>query len=114
MNELLGDDDRDTGWDADDDYEQIRTAVTGPTGTGSARTQVDVHVEHANPMIDLVAPDGSQALLKGSGSPGESGVIEKACTVDTRGKPASGRWKLRIDDVMPDGTGTVHDFLLRF
>ncbi|MEZ3179225.1 proprotein convertase P-domain-containing protein [Streptomyces pimonensis] len=92
--------------------EQIRAAVTGPTGTGSARTQVDVHVEQADLVhlkIGLVAPDGSLTLLKGSGSPGEGGVIKKVYTVDT-----SGMWKLRVDDVMPGSTGTVHDFVLRF
>ncbi|MFE5884561.1 proprotein convertase P-domain-containing protein [Streptomyces hydrogenans] len=101
----------------DDDYEQIWTTVTGLTGTGSARTQVYVHVEHANLAnlkIDLVAPDGSLFLLKGSGSPEEGGVIKKTYTVDTSGKSANGMWKLRVDDVMPGNTGTVHNFVLRF
>jgi subtilisin-like proprotein convertase family protein len=101
----------------DDNYEQIWTTVTGLTGTGSARTQVYVHVEHANLAnlkIDLVAPDGSLHLLKGSGSPEGAGVIKKTYTVDTRGETASGTWKLRVDDVMSGSTGTIHNFVLRF
>ncbi|GAA2476946.1 proprotein convertase P-domain-containing protein [Streptomyces gobitricini] len=98
-------------------YEQIWTRVTGMTGTGSAHTQVYVHVEHANLAnlkIDLVAPDGSLHLLKGSGSPEGRGVIRKTYTVDTSGQSANGMWKLRVDDVMPGSTGTINNFVLRF
>ncbi|WP_395360476.1 proprotein convertase P-domain-containing protein [Streptomyces sp. YH02] len=101
----------------DGNYEQIWTTVSGLAGNGSARTQVFVHVEHANLAnlkIDLVAPDGSLRLLKGSGSPEEGGVIKKTYTVDTSGLPANGTWKLRVDDVMPGNTGTIQNFVLRF
>lgn len=41
-------------------------------------------------------------------------MIKKTYTVDTSRHPANGTWKLRVDDVMPGSTGTIHNFVLRF
>ncbi|MEU5214669.1 proprotein convertase P-domain-containing protein [Streptomyces sp. NPDC020807] len=98
-------------------YEEIWTRPTGLVGNGSTRTQVYVHVEHANLAnlkIDLVTPTGALLPLKGSGSPEGPGVLKKTYTVDTSAYAASGQWKLRVDDVMSGNTGTIRTFVLRF
>lgn len=101
----------------DKNYTEVWTRTENLSGVATAKLQVYVHVEHenlANLKIDLVAPDGTLRLLKGSGSPEEAGVIKKIYTVNVEGLPANGYWKLRVDDVTTGKTGTIHNYVLRF
>ncbi|MFF7641298.1 proprotein convertase P-domain-containing protein [Streptomyces canus] len=100
----------------DKNYTEIWTKAAGLSGVGSAKLQVYVHVEHeylGDLRIDLIAPDGSQHLLKANGEEA-GGTLRKIYTVDTTDLQVNGWWKLRVDDVGTGDTGTVKNFVVRF
>nr|WP_235453661.1 M4 family metallopeptidase [Streptomyces olivochromogenes] len=74
--------------------------VTDRTGNASATTQVYVKIVHTyrgDLTVDLVGPDGTvYALLNRSG--GSADNVDQTFTVDASAQPASGTWKLRVQD----------------
>ncbi|GAB2998659.1 S8 family peptidase [Streptomyces pseudoechinosporeus] len=91
-------------------------AVTGRTGSAPSALQVGVDITHTyrgDLVVDLIAPDGTSYRLKASGSDSADDV-KTTYTVNASSETANGTWKLRVQDVAAQDTGTLNNWKLTF
>ncbi len=91
--------------------------VSGRGGNAPAALKVGVDITHTyrgDLVIDLVAPDGSTYRLKSSSSSDSADDVSATYTVDASGEAADGTWKLRVQDVAAQDTGTINSWKLTF
>ncbi|WP_030971408.1 M4 family metallopeptidase [Streptomyces sp. NRRL S-1824] len=91
--------------------------VTGVTGNAPSTLQVGVDITHTwrgDLVIDLVAPDGTAYRLKNSSSSDSADNVQTTYTVDASSEVANGTWKLKVQDVASQDTGTINSFKLTF
>ncbi|MFD3512662.1 M28 family metallopeptidase [Streptomyces sp. NPDC058657] len=91
--------------------------VSGRTGNAPATLQVAVNVQHTwrgDVVIDLLAPDGTAYRLKNSSSGDSADNIVQTYTVNASSEVANGTWKLRVQDVASQDTGTLTSWKLTF
>ncbi|MDT0265778.1 proprotein convertase P-domain-containing protein [Streptomyces sp. DSM 44915] len=84
--------------------------VAGLAGNAPASLIVAVDLEHTylgDLEIELFAPDGTSFDLEPYDEPHEY-------TVDASAVPASGQWRLRVEDRLSSDTGTLNSWSLRF
>ncbi|MGW7414795.1 M28 family metallopeptidase [Streptomyces sp. NPDC054863] len=91
--------------------------VAGRTGNAPAALKVSVNVKHTwrgDVVIDLLAPDGTAYRLKNSSSNDSADNVVETYTVDASAKAANGVWKLRVQDVAAQDSGTLTSWKLTF
>ncbi|OAH11072.1 S8 family peptidase [Streptomyces jeddahensis] len=91
--------------------------VSGRTGNAPSALQVGVDITHTyrgDLVIDLVAPDGSTYRLKSSSSSDSADNVSTTYTVNASSETANGTWKLRVQDVAAQDTGTINSWKLTF
>ncbi|MFF4349649.1 S8 family serine peptidase [Streptomyces sp. NPDC001530] len=92
-------------------------AVSGRSGNAPSTLKVGVDITHSyrgDLVIDLVAPDGSTYRLKSSSTSDSADNVNTTYTVDASSEAANGTWKLRIQDVAAQDTGTLNSWKLTF
>ncbi|MFE4633625.1 proprotein convertase P-domain-containing protein [Streptomyces sp. NPDC056773] len=96
---------------------EVPVTVTGIAGNAPKNLQVYVHATHAwrgDLDIHLVAPDGKAYMVKDAAENEGEGVIQQVYTVDASASPASGVWKLRVEDISGGSAGTLDHWTLKF
>ncbi|GAA4888901.1 S8 family serine peptidase [Streptomyces coeruleoprunus] len=91
--------------------------VSGVSGNAPSALQVSVDITHTwrgDLVVDLVAPDGSTYRLKSSSSSDSADDVKATYTVDASAETAAGTWKLRVQDVASQDTGTLNGWKLTF
>lgn len=91
--------------------------VSGRTGNAPATLKASVNVQHTwrgDVVIDLLAPDGTAYRLKDSSSNDSADNIVATYTVNASSEVANGVWKLRVQDVAAQDTGTLTSWKLTF
>ncbi|MFF0744595.1 M28 family metallopeptidase [Streptomyces sp. NPDC004111] len=91
--------------------------VSGRTGNAPAALKVSVNVKHTwrgDVVIDLLAPDGTAYRLKNSSSGDSADNVVETYTVNASSEVANGVWKLRVQDVASQDTGTLNSWKLTF
>lgn len=92
-------------------------AVTGVTGKAPATLKVDVDISHTwrgDLVIDLVGPSGKTYRLKNSSSSDSADNVVATYTVNASSETANGTWKLKVQDVARQDTGTLNSWKLTF
>lgn len=91
-------------------------AVSGLTGNAPSTLKVAVDITHTyrDLVVDLVAPDGSTYRLKSSSSSDSAANVNTTYTVDASSEAANGTWKLKVQDVAAQDTGTLNGWKLTF
>ena len=72
------------------------------------------HTWRGDLVIDLVAPDGTAYRLKNSSSSDSADNVQTTYTVNASSEVANGTWKLKVQDVASQDTGTINSFKLTF
>ncbi|MFI5807956.1 M28 family metallopeptidase [Streptomyces sp. NPDC051561] len=91
--------------------------VAGRTGNAPTALKVSVNIKHTwrgDVVLDLVAPDGTAYRLKNSSSNDSADNIVETYTVNASSEAANGVWKLRLQDVAAQDTGTLNSWKLTF
>ncbi|MGW0826044.1 S8 family peptidase [Streptomyces sp. NPDC002845] len=91
--------------------------VSGQSGNAPSNLQVGVDITHTyrgDLVIDLVAPDGSTYRLKSSSNSDSANNVNTTYTVNASSEVANGTWKLRVQDVFAQDTGTLNSWKLTF
>ncbi|MFJ6696125.1 M28 family metallopeptidase [Streptomyces sp. NPDC091272] len=91
--------------------------VSGRTGNAPAALKVAVNIKHTwrgDVVVDLLAPDGTAYRLKNSSSNDSADDVVETYTVNASSEPANGSWKLRVQDVAAQDTGTLNSWKLTF
>lgn len=97
-------------------------AITSPvtvtrTGNGPKALKATVNITHTyrgDLQIDLVAPNGKTWRLKSADAWDSAADVKETYSVDASAVPASGTWKLQVQDVYAGDTGTVNSWRLTF
>jgi serine protease len=92
-------------------------AVSGLSGNAPSTLKVAVDITHTyrgDLVIDLVAPDGTAYRLKSSSSSDSADNVNTTYTVDASSESANGTWKLKVQDVAAQDTGTLNSWKLTF
>jgi subtilisin family serine protease len=91
--------------------------VTGVTGNAPAALQVGVDIKHTyrgDLVINLVAPDGTTFLLKGSSGSDSADNVITTFVVNASAEVGNGTWRLRVQDVFAVDTGFIDRWTLQF
>ncbi|WP_128374765.1 S8 family peptidase [Streptomyces cavernae] len=91
--------------------------VSGISGNAPSALQVTVDITHTyrgDLVLDLVAPDGSTYRLKSSSTSDSADNVKTTYSVNASSETANGTWKLRVQDVAAQDTGTVNSWKLTF
>ncbi|WP_369232618.1 S8 family serine peptidase [Streptomyces sp. R21] len=91
--------------------------VSGISGNAPSTLKAAVDITHTyrgDLVIDLVAPDGSTYRLKASSTSDSADNVNTTYTVDASSEVANGTWKLRVQDVAAQDTGTLNSWKLTF
>ncbi|WP_412544082.1 S8 family serine peptidase [Longispora sp. K20-0274] len=91
--------------------------VSGVTGNAPTTLKVGVDIKHTyrgDLVISLVAPDGSVYLLEDFVNSDSTANVNKTYTVNASSEVANGTWKLRVQDVASQDTGTIDAWNLTF
>jgi Zn-dependent metalloprotease/Zn-dependent M28 family amino/carboxypeptidase len=99
-----------------------RSAVESPitverTGTAPAALKVHVDIQHGfrgDLQIHLLAPDGTEYLIKNTNRLDRADDVKLTATVDASAEQASGTWRLRVRDLYSGDTGTLNAWGLTF
>ncbi|MFJ8106387.1 S8 family peptidase [Streptomyces sp. NPDC096132] len=92
-------------------------AVSGLSGNAPSTLKVAVDITHTyrgDLVVDLVAPDGSTYRLKSSSTSDSADNVNTTYTVDASTEAANGTWKLKVQDVAAQDTGTLNSWKLTF
>ncbi|GLF92759.1 S8 family serine peptidase [Streptomyces yaizuensis] len=92
-------------------------AVGSLAGNAPAATKVYVDIHHAHRgelKLDLIAPDGRVYPLQAAAPLDGTDNYHATYTVDASASPASGTWKLRVEDVTAGNPGNVVGWTLTF
>jgi len=90
--------------------------ISGCSGNAAAASTIPVDINHTwrgDVVIDLVAPDGTAYRLKNSSSNDSADNIKQTFTANLSSEVANGTWKLRIQDVATNDTGTLNNWSLK-
>jgi serine protease len=91
--------------------------VTGISGNASSALKIAVDIKHTyrgDLRIEIVAPNGASAQLKGTSSSDSADNVITTYTVDASGVAASGTWQLRVTDIYSGDTGYIDSWSLTF
>ncbi|MEV6958020.1 S8 family serine peptidase [Streptomyces sp. NPDC051207] len=91
--------------------------VGGRSGNAPSALQVGVDISHTyrgDLVVDLVAPDGSAYRLKSSSTSDSADNVVATYTVNASAETANGTWKLRVQDLYAQDTGTINSWRLTF
>ncbi|MFI6787013.1 S8 family serine peptidase [Nonomuraea sp. NPDC050383] len=91
-------------------------AVAGLLGTAPATTEVYVDIHHTwrgELKIDLIAPDGKIYPLQANDPNDSADILHETYQVNASASPASGTWKLRVQDVEYLDTGFIDGWSIR-
>ena len=99
-----------------------RSAVESPitvqrAGAAPAALKVDVDIQHGyrgDLQIHLLAPDGTEFLLKKANRFDRGDDVKLTATVDASAVQATGTWRLRVRDLYSGDTGTLNAWGLTF
>jgi hypothetical protein len=89
--------------------------IAGCARAASSASTVEVHIVHTyrgDLVIDLVAPDGSVYPLKASSGSDGAANVDATYTRNLSSEPANGTWRLRVQDVFSQDTGTINSWTL--
>ncbi|NGO10303.1 S8 family serine peptidase [Streptomyces sp. HC44] len=92
-------------------------AVSGRSGSAPSALPVGVDITHTyrgDLVVDLVAPDGTAYRLKPSSTSDSADNVKTTYTVNASSETANGTWKLRVQDVAAQDTGTLNSWKLTF
>ncbi|MFF3308624.1 S8 family serine peptidase [Streptomyces sp. NPDC002952] len=91
--------------------------VSGRSGNAPSTLKVGVDITHTyrgDLVVDLIAPGGSAYRLKSSSGSDSADNVNTTYTVDASSEGANGTWKLRVQDVAAQDTGTLNSWKLTF
>ncbi|TPQ22994.1 S8 family peptidase [Streptomyces sporangiiformans] len=91
--------------------------VSGRSGNAPSALQVGVDITHTyrgDLVIDLIAPDGTAYRLKASSGSDSADNVKTTYSVNASSETANGTWKLRVQDVAAQDTGTINSWKLTF
>ncbi|MEW2636230.1 S8 family serine peptidase [Streptomyces sp. NPDC048389] len=91
--------------------------VSGISGNAPSALKIAVDIKHTyrgDLRIEIVAPNGAAAQLKGTSSSDSADNVLTTYTIDASGVAASGTWKLRVTDVYSGDTGYIDSWSLTF
>ncbi|MFG1966627.1 S8 family serine peptidase [Nonomuraea sp. NPDC049028] len=91
-------------------------AVAGLLGSAPATTEVYVDIHHTwrgELKIDLLAPDGKVYPLQANDPNDSADILHETYQVNASASPASGTWKLRVQDVEYLDTGFIDGWSIR-
>ncbi|WP_234441259.1 proprotein convertase P-domain-containing protein [Streptomyces scabiei] len=94
---------------------QSPITISDVAGKASQALQVRVNLKHdwhPEVKIDLIDPDGKSYPLKATGGSQTGGALTTTYPVDASASPASGTWKLQVEDRSKGGLGTLKDWAL--
>ncbi|PZT69152.1 protease [Streptomyces sp. SW4] len=92
-------------------------SVTGISGNAPADLKVSVDIKHTyrgDLKIEIVAPNGSAAVLKNTSTGDSADNVLTTYSVDASGVAANGTWKLRVTDAYSGDTGYIDSWSLTF
>ncbi|MEV1172743.1 S8 family serine peptidase [Nonomuraea sp. NPDC049784] len=84
-------------------------------GNAPTRTRVHVEIDHTwrgDLKIDLIAPDGKVYPLRAADAKDGTDNIDESYWVNANASPASGTWKLRVEDLAKGDTGFINGWTL--
>ncbi|CRK60820.1 Aminopeptidase Y (Arg, Lys, Leu preference) [Alloactinosynnema sp. L-07] len=87
--------------------------ISGCAGNASATSSIPVDINHTwrgDVVIDLVAPDGTAYRLKNSSANDSADNVKQTFTANLSSEVADGTWKLRVQDVAAQDTGTLNNW----
>jgi hypothetical protein len=91
----------------------ITIAGCGRAASATSKVAVSiVHTYRGDLRIDLVAPDGSTYLLKGSSGTDGTDNVNATYTVNLSSEAANGIWRLRVQDLYSRDTGYIDSWTL--
>ncbi len=91
--------------------------VAGRAGKAASSSQVRVvviHPQRGELAITLVAPDGSNYLLKSASKNDMRENLADSFTVDLSGEDFNGTWKLQVQDKFRRNVGSLNNWSLEF
>ncbi|MEG3630688.1 S8 family peptidase [Streptomyces poriticola] len=91
--------------------------VTGISGNAPADLKIAVDIKHTyrgDLRIEIVAPNGSSAVLKNTSSGDSADNVITTYSVDASGVAANGTWQLRVTDAYSGDTGYIDSWGLTF
>ncbi|MEU7137152.1 M20/M25/M40 family metallo-hydrolase [Streptomyces sp. NPDC046261] len=91
--------------------------VSGVPGNASAALKAGVDIKHSyrgDLVVDLVGPSNRSYRLKDSSSTDSAANVVATYTVNASAEPANGTWKLRVQDVAAQDTGSISGWKLTF
>ncbi|MBB5955898.1 subtilisin-like proprotein convertase family protein [Saccharothrix tamanrassetensis] len=98
------------------DNRTVESTITSTcTGTASATSTVTMSIPHTfrgDLVIDLIAPDGSAYRVKNSDANDSADNVTGTVTLNLSSESRSGTWKLRVQDVAANDTGTIDSWSL--
>ncbi|WP_234329221.1 MULTISPECIES: proprotein convertase P-domain-containing protein [unclassified Streptomyces] len=92
-------------------------SISGFSGNASKELKIHVEARHerrGDLKIQLLDPNGKAYLVKADSAEDTGQTIRKNYTVDAGTSPASGTWKLHVEDVSAGSTGTIDSWTLTF
>jgi subtilisin-like proprotein convertase family protein len=93
------------------DSQVTLTAPTGATVTGIDVSYSFTHTYWGDLEIRLIAPNGTQTLLRDNTGGSTSGTTtQRLYTAALNGAPVAGTWLLRVNDTASSDAGTLLDF----
>ncbi len=92
-------------------------SVGGRSGNAPTTSKVGVNITHPNRgdlRIVLIAPDGSQYVLKAAASSDTADNVIATYTVNLGCEALNGNWKLQVTDTIRRNTGKLNSWSLEF
>ena len=89
--------------------------ISGCNRSASASSTVEVHITHTfrgDLVIDLIAPDGSTYRVKNSSGTDSADNVNATFTGNLSSEAANGAWRLRVQDVFAQDSGTLNSWTL--
>ncbi len=110
----------DTDYNIPEGFGQVAESpvtVSGRTGNAPADTQVHVEILHTRRgdlRLKLIAPDGTEYLLKNASFRDGADNVIATYTVDLSSEALNGTWKLRARDVFDGDVGHIDTWSITF
>ncbi|BFU43119.1 M4 family metallopeptidase [Krasilnikovia sp. MM14-A1004] len=90
-------------------------AISGCARNASSSASVSVNISHTyrgDLRVDLVAPDGTVYNLKTTSGSDSADNVVATYTKDLSSEAANGTWRLKVQDVYSQDTGTINSWSL--
>ncbi|MEU4212858.1 M28 family metallopeptidase [Streptomyces sp. NPDC026206] len=91
--------------------------VSGISGNAPSTLKAGVDIKHSyrgDLVIDLVGPSSRTYRLKDSSTDDSAADVVATYTVNASAEPANGTWKLRVQDVAAQDSGSLNSWKLTF